>query len=71
MTDIPVRWRVAQALVVISFVWPYVNVQHFSPESTIEINFFFVFAAASLAPEMLLDDAVALVLTLAATGVAV
>lgn len=71
MAEIPFRWRVAQALVVISFVWPYVNVQHFSPESTIEINFFFVFAAASLAPEVLLDDAVALILTIAAAGVAV
>ncbi|MGH9560484.1 MAG: hypothetical protein ACRD3S_03435, partial [Terracidiphilus sp.] len=56
MAKMPLRLQFARLLVVVIFVWPFVNVAYLYPGSTVEINFFFVFPAIALAPEALLDD---------------
>lgn len=66
----PLRLQLARLLVVVSFVWPFVNAAHFYPGSTIETNFFLVFLAIGLAPEALLDDKWSLLLLIPAVGVA-
>lgn len=66
----PLRLQLARLLIVVSFVWPFVNTTYFYPSSTIETNFFFVFLAIGLAPEALLNDRWSLVLLIAAVGVA-
>ncbi len=66
----PLRLQLARLLIVVTFVWPFVNTAHFYPDSTIEINFFFAFLAIGLAPEALLDDKWSLLLLIPAVGVA-
>lgn len=66
----PLRLQLARLLIVVSFVWPFVNTAHFYPDSTIETNFFLLFLAIGLAPEALLNDKWSLLLLIPAVGVA-
>jgi hypothetical protein len=66
----PLRLQFARVLIVVSFVWPFINVAHFYPDSTIEINFFLIFLAIGLAPEAMLNDKWSLLLLIPAVGVA-
>jgi hypothetical protein len=62
------RLNLARCLVVVSFLWPFANTSYFFAESTVEINFFLVFAAMSFLPELLLADWLSLVLLMVAAG---
>jgi hypothetical protein len=50
------RADLARLLVVVSFVWPFFNFSLFFPDTTLEINFLFVFVAMGLAPALLFQD---------------
>lgn len=50
------RFDLARLLVVVTFVWPFVNFSYFFPDATVEINFLLVFAAIGLAPGLLFED---------------
>jgi hypothetical protein len=50
------RFGLARFLVVVSFVWPFVNFIYFFPDATVEINFLLVFVAIGLVPVLLLED---------------
>ena len=65
------RFQLARLLVVISFVWPFININHFFPQSDVEINFLPVFVASMMMPEVLAADGIALTLLAATLGVSV
>lgn len=65
-----VRLRLARFLVLVSFVWPFVNANYFFPDSPVEINFVLVFVAIGLVPEVLLEDWISLVLVVASAAAA-
>ncbi len=50
------RLTVARALVVINFLWPFFNFDLIFPGNNMEVNFLFVFLAALILPEILLDE---------------
>ncbi len=60
------RLQLAKFLVVVNFVWPFINTSYFFPRSTVETNFLPVFLAIGLAPELLFEDLISLVLIIAA-----
>ncbi len=60
------RFRAAQFLVVLCFVWPFINVNHFFPQWDVEVNFVPIFLAIMILPEVLLADGLSALL-LAAT----
>lgn len=62
------RFRAAQFLVALCFVWPFINVNHFFPQWDVEVNFLPIFLAMMVLPEVLLADGFS-VLLLAATFV--
>jgi len=62
--------NLARFLVVVSFVWPFINTNYFLPESQVEINFLPVFLAIGLAPELLFEDLISLFLIVAAVAAA-
>ncbi len=64
------RLNLARFLVVVSFVWPFINTNYFLPESQVEINFLPVFLAIGLAPELLFEDLISLFLIVAAVAAA-
>jgi hypothetical protein len=64
------RLHLARFLVVANFVWPFINTNYFFRNTTIEINFLFVFAAIGLAPEPLFEDFVSLLLVITVIAVA-
>jgi glycosyltransferase involved in cell wall biosynthesis len=64
------RLNLARFLVVVSFVWPFINANYFFPESTVEINFLLVFLAIGLAPELLFEDLSSLLLIIVAVALA-
>lgn len=64
------RLRLARFLVVVSFVWPFVNASYFFPDSLVEINFVLVFVAMGLVPEVFLEDGISLLLIAGAAAVA-
>jgi hypothetical protein len=64
------RLNSAKFLVVLNFVWPFINSSYVFPHSTVEINFLPVFLAIGLAPELLFEDLISLLLTIAAVALA-
>jgi hypothetical protein len=52
-----IRCEFARLLVVVNFVWPFINFSQFFPDSTVEINFLLVFAAMALLPALLFEEA--------------
>jgi hypothetical protein len=50
------RFGLARFLVVVSFVWPFFNFNHFFPNATVEIDFLLVFVAIGLLPTLLIED---------------
>jgi len=64
------RLNSAKFLVVLTFVWPFINTSYVFPQSTVEINFLPVFLAIGLAPELLFEDLTSLLLTIAAVALA-
>jgi hypothetical protein len=64
------RLQLAKFLVVVNFVWPFINTSYFFPQSTVEINFLPVFLAIGLAPELLCEDLTSLFLIVAAVALA-
>src|SRR6266849_3694833 len=64
------RLNSAKFLVVLNFVWPFINTSYVFPHSTVEINFLPVFLAMGLAPELLFEDLTSLLLTVAAVAFA-
>ena len=64
------RLNSAKFLVVLNFVWPFINTSYLFPQSTVEINFLPVFLAIGLAPELLFEDLTSLLLTIAAVALA-
>jgi hypothetical protein len=56
------RLAIARFLMLISFVWPFLNYDTFSPGSTVEINFLPALVAAIIAPEILLADGISCIL---------
>jgi hypothetical protein len=64
------RLQLAKFLVVVNFVWPFINTSYLFPQSTVEINFLPVFFAIGLAPELLFEDLTSLLLVIAAVALA-
>lgn len=64
------RLTLAKFLVVVSFVWPFINANYFFPESTVEINFLLVFLAIGLFPEVFFEDTTSTLLIVAAVATA-
>jgi hypothetical protein len=64
------RLQLAKFLVVVTFVWPFINTSYLFPQSSLEINVLPVFLAIALAPELLLEDLTSLLLIVAAVALA-
>lgn len=64
------RLHLARFLVVVNFVWPFINTSYFFRDASVEINFVLVFAAMGLAPELLFEDCGSLLLAIAVIAVA-
>ena len=60
-----IRLSVARFLVLISFVWPFVNTSYFVVDSLVETNFFLVLLAILVFPELLFEDRATLLLLVA------
>ena len=66
-----VRFRVAQFLVLVCFVVPFFNFNHFFAQSEVEVNFLPVFLAVLVLPEVFLADGLSVFLLAATLGMSV
>ncbi len=64
------RLRLAKALVVLAFVWPFININYFFPRADFEVNFLPVLLAVAIAPDILAADGTALLLLAGTLAVA-
>src|SRR5947209_8172200 len=70
MTFKSLRLQLARYLVVVNFVWPFINTSYFFQQSTVEINLLPVVLAIALVPELLLQDVTSLLLISIAIAIA-